>query len=462
MTAQRWTIRSRSGALFAASVSAFLVVSGVVLSIAYFLIMASELDEELLEVVTPLRPQLERAAGDADALEALLDATTDADRETPMAWRVLGAGGDEVVTVGHGELLEGLRAEALQRPALEVWRPSFTTRRTAVDIGGGAVAHVVLDGSEWLGRTRVFAGSLAAVALFGSLLSLVVGRWFGRRVSDLVSRVAIEVANVDETVDLESARSPDVAEEIREVAVAIETRLLANRSEIERSQILVAGLAHDLRAPVQALLTSTQVALLEGSSQDPRETLERHLFELRGLVRTVDNIMEWGAPRHGDGREASVSFDLGAEVRDRLRGEEEAAARAGVFLDRVERGDLRCVGSPDALVLAIRNLVGNAIAWCREGGEVSLTLEGGPEGLLIVVEDDGPGLEEDEIEGLFEPFVRGRAAPGRRSGYGLGLAIVAAVARRHGGTVRGSNRAGADGGQAGARFAIRLPQRRAE
>lgn len=458
MTADGWSIQTSAGKLFALTVSTFLVVSGAGLSLAYFVIMANELDEELIEVLAPLRPQLERSSGEAEEVERLLAATAVDGGETPMAWRIVTARGREVVGLGPPGLLDGLRSDERSRRDMEVWRPTFSTRRTAVEIGEGRWAHVVLDGSEWLGRTRIFAGSLAAVAVLGSLLSLVVGRWFGRRVSSLVARVATEVAHVDETVELESARAPDVAAEVRDVAVAIEARLLANRSEIERSRILVAGLAHDLRAPVQALLTSTQVALLEGASLDPRETLGRHLSELRGLVRTVDNIMEWGAPRHGDGSEAFVSFDLGTEVQERLRGEEEAAARAGVFLDRIERGDLRCVGSPDALVLAIRNLVGNAIAWCRQGGEVSLILEGGPEEILVVVEDDGPGLDESEIEGLFEPFVRGKAAPGRRAGYGLGLAIVAAVARRHGGNVEGSNRASSDQEPAGARFQLSLPR----
>jgi signal transduction histidine kinase len=309
-----------------------------------------------------------------------------------------------------------------------------------------------------MGRTRLFALAFGAVALLGSLLSLAVGRLFGQRVSDLVSRVAAEVSGEGDRVQLETAREPDIPVEVRAVAEAIEGRLAANRREIERSRILTAGLAHDLKAPVQALLTSTQVALLSETPADPRATLERHLAELRGLVRTVDNIMEWGAPRHAESESSFVSFDLGEELRDRLRGEEEAAGKTGVFLDRTESGDLQCLGNPDALVLAIRNLVVNAIAWCPTGGEVQVVLRGDEAAIEVRVEDDGPGLHRDEIENLFEPFVRGAAAPGKRAGYGLGLAIVRTVAERHGGRVHGENRRRGDE-VLGARFVFTLPRR---
>ncbi|QDV06167.1 Sensor protein CpxA [Planctomycetes bacterium Poly30] len=462
MKGHGWSIRSSAGALFAGTASVFLVVAGIVLSGAYFLIMASELDEELLEVIASMKPRLEEAGDDRSFFSAAVGATISSELETPMAWRLRGSNGEVLHSVGPASLLAVLAATPEGVGPLEVWRPTLTTRQTFVALPGSCKADAILDGAGWLGRTRIFAASMGAVAILGSLLSLLVGRAFGRRISELVTRVADEVSTQGDQVELSGTRTPGTPVEVRAVALAMEARLLAHRTEMERSQILVAGLAHDLRAPVQALLTSTQVALMEGGGTDPGKVLQRHLSEIRSLARAIDNIMEWGAPRHAAAAATSVAFDLRVEVRDRLRGEEEAAARKGVFLDRIEKGELAYSGSPDSIVLAIRNLVGNAIDWSAPGGEVTLTLEGRADRIVISVEDQGPGFQADEIDRLFEPFIRGVAAPGKRAGYGLGLAIVAAVARRHGGEVTAGNRPpkpqGSLGATPGARVIMTLPK----
>ena len=105
---------------------------------------------------------------------------------------------------------------------------------------------------------------------------------------------------------------------------------------------------------------------------------------------------------------------------------------------------------PHALNRALRNLIDNAV---RYGGaaEVSLTQE--PGFAVITVADKGPGLPEDQLEAVFEPFVRLEASRSRDTGgVGLGLAIARTIIQAHGGTIQLRNRTGG-----GLNAIVRLP-----
>jgi signal transduction histidine kinase len=100
----------------------------------------------------------------------------------------------------------------------------------------------------------------------------------------------------------------------------------------------------------------------------------------------------------------------------------------------------------------IRNLLGNAFKFTPARGTVgvSVAVVGGE--VRLSVEDTGPGIPDDELPHLFEPFWRGRAAR-RTPGSGVGLAVVAELLRAHGGRVEAANRPGG-----GARLTVSLPR----
>ena len=109
-------------------------------------------------------------------------------------------------------------------------------------------------------------------------------------------------------------------------------------------------------------------------------------------------------------------------------------------------------GRPLALKRTFANLIDNAVKY---GGQARVTLEAAPERFVVTVEDDGPGIPDNVIARVFEPFYRVEASrsPGT-GGTGLGLAIVRSIVRGHGGDVTLTNRA-----EGGLRATVTLPRR---
>jgi signal transduction histidine kinase len=149
-------------------------------------------------------------------------------------------------------------------------------------------------------------------------------------------------------------------------------------------------------------------------------------------------------------------FDLGHEAQLRLDREVPAAARRDVQLRLTRRGDLAFRGDREAILLALRNLVGNAVAWSPPGEVIEVTIEGHDDCVEVTVDDAGPGVPAAERDRIFQPFHRGRASPGARSGYGLGLSLTRTAVEAHGGSVVVD-----ESPSGGARFRLRLPRTRA-
>ena len=117
---------------------------------------------------------------------------------------------------------------------------------------------------------------------------------------------------------------------------------------------------------------------------------------------------------------------------------------------------VRTLLDPDAVRLALLDLVTNAVKFSGDGREIDVAVSRANGRVEVAVADRGLGLDPAECEAIFEPFRRGSAArPGIR-GSGLGLALVRDVARRHGGSVEARPRPGG-----GAHFSLHLPDRRA-
>jgi len=214
------------------------------------------------------------------------------------------------------------------------------------------------------------------------------------------------------------------------------TRLIAERTR------MLAALSHDLRSPLTAM--RLRVELLAEDEDSTR--LKALVEEMQAMVeQTLDfaRAAAQGAAAQGEAvQEVNLAALLAALVSDAGEGRATLAASDPV------RVNLR----PTAIRRALRNLIDNALRYGTRA-EVALVRQGGE--AVITIADHGPGLPEDQLEAVFEPFVRGEASRSRATGgVGLGLAIARSIARAQGGEVTLANRP-----EGGLLATLRLPLR---
>lgn len=223
---------------------------------------------------------------------------------------------------------------------------------------------------------------------------------------------------------------PAGASEVRSAGAAF----LDMRNRIERSneqrKMMLSGISHDLRTPLTRLrLGLSMLAADDLPDQSEIDAMTADVDEMNRMVRAFLDFARDEA-QEGPAVSTPVLPFLRALVSD--------AQRAGqsVALTSVEGSEQDQVAfRPEMLRRAIENLIGNAVLYGRNA-EVEAAI--GPRSLRISVEDDGPGIDESQIDEAMRPFTRLDPArnQNRGEGAGLGLAIAADVVRAHGGQLR--------------------------
>jgi two-component system heavy metal sensor histidine kinase CusS len=436
----------------------FALTTGLlVLGIAGFgaLFLRSSVEREIAGILKEELDELELgfpATSGTRADMADLVARLQADHPSnPMAFRVWGPDGEPWAELGTLQLL----SEDVPMPRGGPAQSASRGRRWRVGrLPTGHLVGVVVDGSAQFRLLRQFGLMTLGLALLAGALAFVGGAVFVRRACAQLEQVASQARAVRSPSDPVEIGIEDAPEEIRAVAQALATMLGNIRAEHERAQLLIAGLAHELGSPIQNLIGEAQVALMkERSAVEHQALLESQLEELRDLARTVGNLVALCALGQDRTTAQLEEFDLGEEAALRLARERAHARRRQVALEVATLGDLRLRGDREAMMLALSNLVSNAIDWSPAGGRVQAALEGDERGVRVTVDDEGPGVPEADRTRVFEPFFRGAAASGRRHGYGLGLSIARAAVCAHGGEIEvGRSPLG------GARFRAAIPR----
>jgi two-component system OmpR family sensor kinase len=222
-----------------------------------------------------------------------------------------------------------------------------------------------------------------------------------------------------------------------------------------KSQIL-GVVAHDLRGPL-GVIRSYADFLLEGigASLSPshREALAIIHEQSAFLLRLVGDLLDFSAIESGKLELRLFWVDMRPVI--------ERAVQRNRILAEPKRISVRIAEAPASTMIlcdshrieqVLNNLISNAVKFSPAGAFVEVTVERGDEGLLVRVEDNGPGIAPEEMCKLFQPFQRLSAANSEVPGTGLGLAICRKIVEAHGGRIWAEARPGG-----GLRFMFQLP-----
>jgi signal transduction histidine kinase len=241
--------------------------------------------------------------------------------------------------------------------------------------------------------------------------------------------------------------------EVRVLAEAFNHMLDRLTDAFAGQRAFVADASHELRTPLTVIRGQLEVLAAQNSPSGDEVRRVEHLVqaEIARISRLVDDLLLLAKAEQTTFLLVE-EIDLAAWVNELWDGMRMIAKRR-LELGPVPVGTLRA--DPDRLAQALRNLAANAIEHTSpERGSVRMRVERAPgERIRFLVEDDGFGIPDDQLEQVFDRFHRTDTARDRASGgTGLGLAIVRAIAEAHGGTV-----AAGRSDMGGARIELELP-----
>ncbi len=315
-------------------------------------------------------------------------------------------------------------------------------------VGRDVAARAAFD--ETLARALIFA-LLAITALSlgsGWLLSrLILGR-----IDEIGSAAdSIMKGALDRRIALSGA-----GDEFDRLAGSLNAMLDRIAALVGDLRMVTDSLAHDLRSPLGRLSRHLEAALHEGLTPEQRSgRIEAALGEAESTLAIATGLLEISRIEAGLATEQFEQLDLHKLARDVADLYSAAAEEAGVSLSAApsDGRELVVYGHPQLLAQALANLVDNAVKHAPRGSEVSVAAAPiSEEGAILTVADKGPGIPENLRGDVTRRFVR--LDPSRGSyGAGLGLALVDAVVRLHGGALKLDNNA------PGLRVEIRLPSK---
>ncbi len=339
-----------------------------------------------------------------------------------------------------------LRADMLLVPMPLSQRP-----RDYIFLGGPAAGKMAialrLPSGNWVTVLSLLpaprpwhSGAFLGAFLLMSGAAAILTLWAVRRLTGPVETLAAAAEALGRDVNAKPLPEGGPSE-VATAAAAFNTMAARIRRFVEDRTFMLTAIGHDLRTPITRLK-------LRAEFVDDDELRTKMLGDLDQLEAMVGATLAFG--RDVALQEQATRVDLVALIRTVL--DETADAQAEELALGYEGVDsLAVLARPMALKRALTNLVINAVNY---GGGARVHLHAPADGVVrLDVEDDGPGIPDDELQRVFLPFHRVDASRNNdRGGMGLGLPIARNILRAHGGDVAVANRA-----EGGLRVTVTLP-----
>jgi two-component system, OmpR family, sensor kinase len=363
-------------------------------------------------------------------------------------------GGRVIVVDSRGRVLADSAGEATQGDDYSS-RPEIRTALTGRDIQGERhsdvldadilfTAEPIASNGRTVGAVRVTESvdavhdeqrsdviALIGVGIVALLLGLVVAWLLAGSLAKPLRGLAGAARRVAHG-DLDARASVEGSSEQKEVATAFNDMTGRMASTLRGQREFVANASHQLRTPLTGLRLRLEAAALKSRDPEVERELTAAEHETERLARLLSELLTLAG---GGERPAAQPLDVGEVIAAARRRWEGPAERSDHEL-RIEPGPPSVVAaSAEDLAAILDNLTENALNYSPPGTAVTLTWVSDGKSVRIAVLDEGPGLDPDESERVFQRFFRGSASRGGAAGTGLGLAVVESLAARWGGEV---------------------------
>ncbi|KMQ75799.1 sensor histidine kinase [Marinobacter subterrani] len=395
------------------------------------------------------REAIERQVGLRELAEEAIDIREAGDRSG--AWRFLRDEGERLelylVLIEQDEK-DGKLPSFIRDRMNSGWYPQ---KPAILDVGDGyrLVAWPRIHGSGWLDPKFFRAIELGLALIMISLACWWIARLVSRPLRHMET-TARAIAGGENTLRV-SGRIAKRRDEVGQLATAFNAMTERLCNLLERQKHLLRDISHDLRTPLARQRVAIELASEAGADEDLMASILRQnerIEAMTGQILTLYRVTEAG----GDiAREPLKPVRVINRV---LQGAADYAEHQGV--------DCRLVASPDStgtsvlgdeglLQRAIDNVLQNALDHTPPGRAIKLAVSVSEGWLSLVVEDQGPGVPEELLPHLFEPFFRADKSRGG-AGWGLGLAIARDIVSAHDGEITA-----AIGESGGLGVTVRLP-----
>ena len=277
-------------------------------------------------------------------------------------------------------------------------------------------------------RTALVA--LLFAATLGALVGALTSRWVSRRLGTLdVTAERVGQGELGLRVPLDGSRDAfdRLARRFNAMLDRIEALLDGVRHATDH-------IAHDLRTPLTRLRNRLEDLRRQapGESAD-RAALDAAVLETDQLLHTFGALLRLARIEAQPPAREEPALDLAALAGDAAELYTPVAGERAIRL-RTQLDPAMVRGDRDQLFQLLVNLLDNALKYAPAGGDVALTLQATSDGVLLQVDDDGPGIPEADRERVFDRFQRLESHRGT-PGSGLGLSLARAIVQRHGGHI---------------------------
>lgn len=371
----------------------------------------------------------------------------------------------------NGDLLEGRRpVELPELPALKdkavvkmndeqgqtwyVYDSSFEMGNQAVWVRG--IVKDFAEQSTYSFMLKLVIIACPALVVIAALGGYIITRRAFRPVRNIIGTVEEISRDGDLTrrIDMQDGGLPDTAakDEIYKLAKNFNSMFDRIEKTFEKEKQFTSDVSHELRTPLSVIISQSDYARTDEEYREKAlEVINREAKRMAGLVNRLLTLS-----RSDSGRLVLESDEIDfSDMCELVAMQQEPAARQrGLELTADIQPGIKVTGDDAMLIRVILNLTDNAIKYSRENGHIRLSLKATGDFACCSVEDDGIGIPEEDLEKIWERFYRVDISR-TEEGSGLGLAMVEALVKAHGGYTDVSSSLGE-----GSRFDVYIPIRR--